>query len=105
MYVFTLGIILLELAHQKPIHILKEEDPCKEVDQLDLHFDFADRLSATMTSVYGPEYHTLVRKCINCDFGVGEYDLGKPALRIAFYKDVVCVLERLEKHMGQFQME
>jgi hypothetical protein len=58
-----------------------------------------------MTTPYGIDYKKMVRKCINYDFGGGEYDLGNLRLRIAFYRDVVCVLEKMERDSAELQKE
>jgi len=58
-----------------------------------------------MTTPYGICYRKMVRKSINCDFGEGEYDLRNPRLRMAFYRDVVCVLEKMEQDSAELQKE
>jgi hypothetical protein len=104
-YTFTLGIILIELAHQKPWKLLREEDRPDEGDVLVTKFDLVDRFAAGMTTLYGMDYRKMVRKCINCDFGEGEYDLRNPRLQMAFYRDVVCVLEKMEQDSAELQKE
>jgi hypothetical protein len=47
----------------------------------------------------------MVRKCINCDFGEGEYGLRNPRLQMAFYGDVVFVLEKMEQDLAELQKE
>lgn len=44
----------------------------------------------------GARYGRVARKCLDCDFGVGEYDLRNLELQGAFYEDVICELDRLE---------
>jgi hypothetical protein len=104
-YTFTLGIILIELAHQKPWKLLKYEDRPDESDAFATKFDLVDRFAVGMTTSYGIDYKKMVRKCINCDFGEGEYDLRNPRLRMAFYRDVVCVLEKMEQDSAELQKE
>jgi len=104
-YTFTLGIILIELAHQKPWKVLKDEDRPDEDDDFVAKFDLVDRFAVGMTTPYGIDYKKMVRKCINCDFGEGEYDLRNPRLRMAFYRDVVCVLEKMEQDSAELQKE
>jgi len=104
-YTFTLGIILIELAHQKPWQLLKDEDHPDEGDAFVTKFDLVDRFAVGMTTPYGICYKKMVRKCINCDFGEGEYDLRNPRLRMAFYRDVVCVLEKMEQDSAELQKE
>jgi len=104
-YTFTLGIVLIELAHQKPWQPLKDEDHPDEGDTFVTKFDLVDRFVVGMTTPYGIAYKKMVRKCINCDFGEGEYDLRNPRLRMAFYRDVVCVLEKMEQDSAELQRE
>ncbi|KAE9368905.1 hypothetical protein N431DRAFT_444301 [Stipitochalara longipes BDJ] len=102
-YTFTLGIVLIELAHQKPWQLLKDEDNQSESNAFATKFDLVDRLAVGMTTFYSIDYGKMVRKCINCDFGEGEYDLKNPRLQMAFYRDVVCVLEKMEQDSAKLQ--
>jgi hypothetical protein len=95
-YTFTLGIILIELAHQTPWQRLEDENHFDEDDILVTKFDLVDRLAVGMTTLYGCDYKRIVQKCINCDFGEGK-DLSDSRLRMALYRDVVCVLEKMER--------
>jgi hypothetical protein len=104
-YTFTLAIILIELAHQKPWKLLKDEDRPDEDDAFVTKFDLVDRFALGMKTPCGIGYKKMVRKCINCDFGQGEYDLKNPRLRMAFYRDVVCVLEKMEQDSAELQKE
>jgi hypothetical protein len=124
-YTFGLGIILLELAYQTPFHDLRLLDssissaslPPSRTSSVTLNsslsytsadaiddFSLADRLSWSMSSEMGVPYARMVRKCLKCDFGQGTQDLGDEGLREAFYRDVVCELERLEVAFGRLQL-
>jgi hypothetical protein len=52
----------------------------------------------------GAPYARVVRKCLAGEFGRGTRDLGEAGLREAFYRDVVCELERLEGAFGRLQL-
>lgn len=104
-YTFTFGILLIELAHQRPWQALKDENLPDEDDDFVTKFDLVDRLAARMITLYGLPYKKIVRKCINCDFGEGEYDLRNSKLRLAFYRDVICVLEKMEQDFAELQRE
>ena len=67
-------------------------------------FSLADWLSRTLSSEMGVPYARMVRKCLACDFGQGTRDLADEGLREAFYRDVVCELERLEKAFARLQL-
>jgi hypothetical protein len=100
-YIFTLGVILIELAHQTPWQRLKDENyPDEGVTK----FDLVDRFAVEMITLYGKSYTKIVQKCINCDFGEGK-DLRNSTLRMAFYRDVVCVLESMEQRFAELQKE
>jgi hypothetical protein len=116
-YTFSLGIILLELAYQAPFHDLRlresaDESSPSSTSSLTLthspsmvdNFSLAERLSQNMSSEMGVPYARLVRKCLACDFAQGTRDLADEGLREAFYRDVVCELERLEKAFGRLQL-
>jgi hypothetical protein len=93
---FSLGIVLLELAFQKSIDELATAQDQIEVTPEDIQYRTSDRLSKRLSQVMGPCYAEVVRKCINCDFAQG-YDLTQDKLQEAFYRTVVCVLDKLER--------
>jgi hypothetical protein len=103
-YLFRLGVTLIELAYQAPLLSLREDKDLTN-GQESKHTDFfiADRLSKSMGTSLGVNYANVVRKCLGCDFGEGT-DLNNTGLQAAFYKDVVCELERLERAFVMLQL-
>ncbi|KAG9236171.1 hypothetical protein BJ875DRAFT_457186 [Amylocarpus encephaloides] len=99
-HTFALGVILIELAYQAPLDDLRKLFKNVESDDLGLDSEFylADTISSAMTSQLGKGYKEVVYKCINCDFGAG-FDLLSEALQDGFYKEVICVLDGIEKHL------
>lgn len=91
---FGLGIVLIELAYQKPLTALI--DPLDQIDTApqDVPYRAADRLSKRVSSILGANYAEAVRKCVHCDFGFG-FDLKQARLQEAFYQSVVCELDSL----------
>lgn len=95
-YLYRLAIIFLELAYLTPINKLYEKHGeanwvnCKRTE-----YKLAQRLSKTLSIDFGPTFGKVVRRCLACDFGQGT-NLTDIELRAAFYRDVVCELERLE---------
>jgi hypothetical protein len=104
-YLFGLGVILIELAHQAPLSSLRtDRDLTNGFESKHTDFFVADRLSKSMGSSLGVSYAKVVRKCLGCDFGEGTTDLNDPGLQTVFYKDVVCELERLENAFATLQL-
>lgn len=92
---FRLGVMLLEIAFQKPLDEMKEDIDTDGHDDSNADFWAADRLRHQVSACLAPRYAEVVRKCIHCDFGRG-FDLTATKLQEAFYQDVVCELKRLE---------
>jgi hypothetical protein len=67
-------------------------------------FSLATYLSQSLSTEMGVPYARMVRKCLNCDFGQGTRDLRDKVLQEAFYQDVVCELERLERAFARLQL-
>lgn len=99
---FCLGVVLLELAYEKPFRVLHEEERDKVEGKEGHHYsalDTARRLSKNVDMTLGAIYAKVVRQCIDCDFGHGEDDLNDSGLRTTFYHNVICVLSKLEESM------
>lgn len=103
-YMFGLGVILIELAYQAPLSSLRKAEDSVD-DQENKYTDFftANRVSRLMGSSLGVSYAKVVRRCLGCDFGE-DTDLNAQTLQSAFYRDVVCELERLERAFGMLQL-
>jgi hypothetical protein len=56
-----------------------------------------------MGRTLGLPYAKIVRRCLGCDFGE-DTDLNAQSLQAAFYRDVVCELERLERAFAMLQL-
>jgi hypothetical protein len=104
-YLFSLGLILLELAFQKPLSSLRVESlGFTDGDETtDTDFFTADRVSKSLGSRLGVGYAKMVRKCLRCDFGEGVTDLGDQRMQDIFYRDVVEELEKLETGFRSLQ--
>lgn len=96
-YTFSLGCLLIELEHQGPLSDLQEPgDIVDGEDGQETRFNISSRVSKSMFMALGTDYRAVVRQCIHCDFGK-DNDLEDPALQVAFERDVISVLERLER--------
>jgi hypothetical protein len=98
---FALGVILIELAYEAPLHSLQKPTDVASHDDQNTDYYIADRVRLNVSSMFGPTYADLIRKCIHCDFGRGD-DLENPALQESFYVEVVQGLEELEAKFHAF---
>lgn len=107
---FSLALILLELAYQAPFQTLRLPSNIYPAPGPGLNHAFsailgaqysdlftANRLIQELVPKMGLTYSKIVKKCLHCDFGLGVSNLGDRGLQEVFYRDVVCELERLEE--------
>lgn len=96
-FLFGLGVMLLELAYQKPLRSMQQPcDVANSQDERHTLFFTAKRMSRLVSAKSGSRYGEIVRKCLACDFGRGD-DLSQPALQEGVYREVVCELAELEE--------
>jgi len=101
---FSLGIMLLELAYGAPFESLQQpEDIAASPDSRITDFITARRLADSVGTSLGAAFASIVRKCLLCDFGCGE-NLEDPELQARLYEDVVCRLEVLEDGFRRLQV-
>jgi hypothetical protein len=93
---FNLGVLLLELAFQKPLAEMIKETDMNSAHAGNTEFLTADRLSRQVSPHMGPRYAEVVKKCIHCYFASGN-DLKQSKLQAEFHQDVICELEKLEQ--------
>ncbi|KAI8679353.1 hypothetical protein NCS57_00213300 [Fusarium keratoplasticum] len=81
---FRLGIILLELGYSQPWPHLRNRLFSTLPPQHQTDYDAAEKLAQTplLRNRMGPRFSTIVRKCLGCDFGLGESDLRERFLRM-----------------------
>ena len=96
---FSLGIVLLELAYQRPLASLTIDLDRINIPPEDIPFRTVDRLTNRVASILGANYAELVRKCVHCDFAHG-FDLTQMRLQEAFYRSVVCELDTLARALA-----
>jgi hypothetical protein len=100
-YLYRLAITFIELAHLAPINELYEKHgEAKWVNCRHTEYKFAHKLSKTLSIDFGPKFGKVIRRCLTCDFGQGT-NLTDLELRIAFHRDVVLELEKLETILGK----
>ena len=90
---YSLGVILLELGYDAPLCDLRQSGDLIE-GQANQFTDFftARRLAHSVSKKYNPAYGRLVRKCLDCDFGVGS-DLSSAELQGAVILHLVYALD------------
>ncbi|KAJ5368865.1 uncharacterized protein N7496_008625 [Penicillium cataractarum] len=99
--------MLLELGYSKPWIQLKEwafqSLPVEK--QTDYHA--AERLAQApgLRNRMGPRFTTVVRKCLGCDFGLGENDLTNEQLQGVFLVDVIVALKEVERGLIELEKQ
>jgi hypothetical protein len=96
---FNFGIILLEIGYGRPWQDLKES-VAKSGDGLS-DYRAAEKLAHNLVGQMGQAYPRIIKKCLGCDFGLGETDLNNEDLQRRFLEDVVSALHHLREQMGQ----
>ena len=93
---FGLGVMLLELAFEKPLRSMRDDvDSVAGMPPAMTDLYTAFRLRKEIPTTLGITYTKVVEKCLRCDFGQGS-ELNNPALQRAVQRDVVSALAKLE---------
>ncbi|KAH9203750.1 hypothetical protein DL95DRAFT_451881 [Leptodontidium sp. 2 PMI_412] len=74
-FLFNLGVVLLELGYDAPLHSLQRPEDIKDGHgPTSTYTDFftARRLSCAAARELDARYGRLAKKCLDCDFGVGD---------------------------------
>lgn len=97
MTLFRLGVMLLELAYRRPLRAMQEPVD-QRANEHDTAFATARRLRWRVSEKMGPEFASIVGKCIQCDLGHGQ-DLKLRLLQESYYENVVRGLADLEMRL------
>lgn len=123
---FHFGIVLLELGHGRPWEQLRlsvlgeytsqtastqqqqhqQSTTAVTEDQDDHHIAeelTRGRWADILRNNVAPNFPEMVRKCLYCDFNTGESDLRSEKLQRAFFENVICALQSIEKGLQEFQ--
>lgn len=99
---FNFGILLLEIGFGRPWAVLKDKILKTVDDDEPSNYDIAEKLAQLLVRQMGLTYPRVIRKCLGCDFGLGETDLDNEELQRKFLEDVVGELQQLgEKLKGE----
>jgi len=100
---FNFGILLLEIGYGRPWHELKQcvaKTPTAVGEKLS-DYRAAEKLAQLLVNQMGLTYPKIIKKCLGCDFGLGETDLDNEDLQRRFLEDVVSGLQQLREHMRE----
>ncbi|KAH8805290.1 hypothetical protein F5884DRAFT_679219 [Xylogone sp. PMI_703] len=100
---FNFGILLLEIGFCQPWHVLKKSVSKSIVAMGEGLSDYrtAEKLAQLLINQMGVTYSKIVKKCLGCDFGLGETDLDNEDLQRKFLEDVVSGLQQLREDMRE----
>ena len=91
---FTLGVVLIEIAYNRSIEELAEEDEKKYPDFMS--WKTATRLCKQIRAIMGTQYQQAVAGCLYCDFAskpLPEVEFDNEEVRHKFLEQVIIPLE------------
>lgn len=95
--IYSLGVMLIELAFERPLSALQSpiDKHSGESPSLTLHRTVL-RLADLVGKKVNIKYEIVVKRCLRCNFGQNspEVDLERVSMQRAFYRNVVCELEK-----------
>ena len=101
---FSLGVVLLEIAHAASLESLKQDiDLTNGQEDRYTEFFTARRLAKSKRSVMGIRYHNIVEQLVECVFPCGD-DLKNDQLQAAFHSNIICPLAELEEGFRKFHL-
>lgn len=99
-FLFRLGVLLLELAFEKPLQELRNSDDERDGPAI-ADFNTAMRTRTEVASIFGQPYAKIVGQCLKCNFSSGHSDLHEQELQNDVHRDVVCRLGELERKLQE----
>jgi hypothetical protein len=64
----------------------------------------AEKHAQLLVNQMGLAYPRVIKKCLGCDFGLGETDLENEDLQRRFVEDVVLALKHLREDMKEMEL-
>ncbi|KAJ5541185.1 hypothetical protein N7494_006261 [Penicillium frequentans] len=103
---FRFGIVLLELGYCQLWPQLRQRVLATLPPQRNTDYHAAEKLAQTplLRNRMGPRFIKIVRKCLGCDFGLGENDLANEQLQGVFLVDVVRELQGIERGLKELEL-
>ncbi|RTE80656.1 hypothetical protein BHE90_004859 [Fusarium euwallaceae] len=99
---FNFGILMLEIGYARPWHELKQTVTATHGKLSD--YKVAERLAGQLVNQLGLTYPKIIKKCLGCDFGLGETDMDNEDLQRQFLEDVVVGLQQLRDYMAEMNI-
>ena len=103
--IYNLGVMLIEVAFERPLKDMQEPGDYRLADSESQAFQrTALRLAEVVHRKINVKYADTVKRCLRCHFGpdVLQMELENVELQRAFYKDVICQLERCYQAVAMF---
>ncbi|KAJ6011029.1 hypothetical protein N7451_002441 [Penicillium sp. IBT 35674x] len=104
---FCFGIVLLELGYCQLWPQLRQRVLTTLPPQRNTDYHAAEKLAQSpfLRNRMGPKFIRIVRKCLGCDFGLGENDLANEQLQGVFLVDVVRELQGIERVLKELEVD
>ncbi|KAI8673027.1 hypothetical protein NCS56_00767400 [Fusarium sp. Ph1] len=99
---FSFGILMLEIGYARPWHELKQAVTATHGELSD--YKIAEKLAGQLVNQLGLTYPKIIKKCLGCDFGLGETDMDNEDLQRRFLEDVVAGLQQLRDYMAEMNL-
>jgi hypothetical protein len=101
---FSLGVTLIELGYDAPLRAMRREDDLRGGANNELtDYLTAIRLGNVVSKKLNTRYGRLVKKCLTCDFGVGN-ELESSELKSAVVVNIVKELDECLKTYNAFNL-
>lgn len=102
---FNFGVLLLEIGYGQPWCELKRSvaRAARDLEEKRSDYRVAMKLAQLLINQMGPAYPRIIKKCLGCDFGLGETDLDDEDLQRQFLLDVVSGLQQLKENMREMK--
>ena len=98
---FSLGIVLIELAYQAPLHELSQRMTIpNNLIQAHKEVLIANRLGKIIDNMLGSTYADVVQKCLSCDFGQGDDQRWPNTIRIVFGGSPIQIFKKSGNSAG-----
>ncbi|KAJ4218856.1 hypothetical protein NW759_008007 [Fusarium solani] len=99
---FNFGILMLEICYARPWHELKQAMTTTQGELSNCKT--AEKLAGQLVNQLGLTYPKIIKKCLGCDFGLGETDMDNEDLQRRFLEDAVAGLQQSRDYMAEMNI-